>query len=105
MQISKNIIEADYTVNVTVKGDGEDGKFIIKDSSNGDTLNYQIYKKSDETDTEVQPGGVVLTTKAGYTGEQALKFVLDLTEHEKAGSYSGNATFTATATKTTTTSN
>lgn len=103
VKITQNVIEANYTVNVTVKGDGTSGEFTIKDEDSNDTLQYDIYKIGEsESETKVKSGDTVLTVEAGKTGKQALKFVLDLTENEKAGNYSGKATFTATATKTNT---
>ncbi len=96
VEILENRIENNYEVKVTVKGSGEDGKFTITDSTSMDTLTYNIYKGSETAPLAV--GGMVMEMKAGHTGaSDELTFELDLGANEKAGSYSGTATFTAEA--------
>lgn len=96
VEILENRIENNYKVKVTVKGSGERGGFTITDSTSNDTLSYEIYKGSDSNPLSI--GGEVLTLKAGYTGSSdELMFELDLGTNERAGNYSGTATFTAEA--------
>lgn len=96
VEILENRIENNYKVKVTVKGSGEEGKFTITDNTSNDTLTYNIYKGSGATPLTV--GGEVMEMQAGYAGaSDELTFELDLGANEKAGSYSGIATFTAEA--------
>ncbi len=95
LEVLKNKIENNYKVKFTVKGSGESNAFTIKDDSANDTLTYTICKK-DET-TPIAVNGEVLSLEAGHTGSQVLVFELNLGEYIKAGTYTGIATFTATA--------
>ncbi len=96
VEILKNIIENNYKVKVTVKGSGTSSAFTITDSNSNDTLNYSIYKGNETVPIGVN--GLVMEMEAGHTGKSDdLTFELDLTEYEKAGTYTGTATFTAEA--------
>lgn len=92
VNVSKNVIPDGKTLNIAVKGSGNNGEFEI---ANGNTkLNYTI---KDGT-TNIVAGGDVLNLAAGTnTGSKDLTFTLTTTDKtaEVAGNYTGTVTYTA----------
>ena len=95
VKVSENVIEEGQKLHITAAGSGAEGAFTIKNGDKGtEVLNYAVTSG----DKAVGINGDVLDVLAGQnTGETAMGFKLSTTKNaaEKAGSYTGTITYSA----------
>lgn len=95
VKVLENVIEEGKKLHITAAGSGTDGAFSVKNGASGtEVLTYAV--KSGEN--AVAANGAVLDVVAGENaGETPMTFTLSTTKNsaEKAGTYTGTITYSA----------
>lgn len=94
VQIKTAILQEGHTLKITIKGDGANDAFSIKNGAGSNVLNYAV----NNGDKDFAVGDEVLSCEAGAEAPSAsLKFTLTTTSkaQEVAGNYSGHVIYTA----------